>query len=57
MELPEYSFDLAKAITIAFPIPLLDPVTIATLLFTGQYSMKHQIILSPYNLPRQILRF
>ena len=57
MELPEYSFDLAKAITIAFPIPLLDPVTIATLLFTGQYSMKHQIILSPYNPLRQILRF
>jgi hypothetical protein len=26
----EYSFDFAKDIAIAFPIPLLDPVTIAT---------------------------
>jgi hypothetical protein len=55
--MPEYSFDLAKAINIAFPIPLLDQVTIATFLFTGHYSMKHQITLSPYNLLRQILSF
>src|SRR5436190_16556130 len=27
----EYSFDFAKATAMAFPIPLLDPVTIATL--------------------------
>ena len=29
--MPEYLFDFANAITMAFPIPLLDPITTAIL--------------------------
>jgi hypothetical protein len=31
MTMPEYSFDFANANAIAFPIPLVEPVTIAIL--------------------------